>query len=66
MSNDTWTLAEISRAILSYNSAGAPELAKAIKNERELGKEPPAKLPSAERMRRYDDQQGSAFWPLRR
>jgi hypothetical protein len=66
MTNEAWTLAEISRAILSYNSDTAPESGQTIKNESGLGeKHAAAELPSAARTRRHDDQHAPGYWPIR-
>jgi hypothetical protein len=65
MSNDTWSLADISAAILSYNSAHIAESQRrTIKDEIVVGKPtPPSIIPG--RMRRHDDQDGPGRWPIR-
>jgi hypothetical protein len=67
MSNDPWSLAEISAAILSYNSDRSQSAKLTPKDERAPSKNGPAlELAWVGKMRRHDDQKkGSEYWPIR-
>lgn len=66
MSNPILSLAEISAAILSYNSDHTECLPQAIKHDRVSSKNrPEVTLVSAGRMRRHDDGIGRESRPIR-
>jgi hypothetical protein len=67
MSNHSQSLAEISAAILSYNSDPAMERQnRAVEQDQATDeKRPDVQVVSAGRMRRHDDRLGPGYWPNR-